>query len=218
MRKKIIFTILILFATVFFYYLSYNFNNNAVNNAHSGNTSKDNTIDITPSPGTEQNSSHLKDKQEIDQEPVTDSKPAEGNEETSPSQEQKKDQNAAKPQPVDPKELEKEIVDKYTAQLQTLKSENLSSLNALVGEAKAEYKKLCDENKESKKISLALKYINKAKALEGQSDSKFKAIVSAMESELKQNKLSTTAVSDTKKQYNEEKSSTRSTLMAKAFK
>ena len=107
--------------------------------------------------------------------------------------------------PVSPKNLEQQIVDKYTSKFLALKNESLSRLNALLSQAKQEYNDTPKNKKSAAKIALGYKYLRLGRNLEKEIDAKFNSILSDMRNELKRNSLPTTSVDEARKVYNNEK-------------
>ncbi|WZL73714.1 hypothetical protein QBE52_02970 [Clostridiaceae bacterium 35-E11] len=121
------------------------------------------------------------------------------------------------PKPLTPKELERQIIAKYTEKLTNLKNKYQGKLNALIAEAKAEYHGLSEEDRKKSKLSLGLKYLKKGKKLEESCDNEFDGIVEQMKQELKKNNLSQDSVKRARDQYAEEKSARRKYLLEKAL-
>jgi uncharacterized phage infection (PIP) family protein YhgE len=114
-----------------------------------------------------------------------------------------------------PEPLESEIVSRYSARFLSLKNESISKLNTLISQGKAEYQNISDSEKMSAKIKLGLKYLSLGQSLENECDAKFNSILKEMETELKNNDLSTTAVKEAQNQYEAEKKARRSALLKK---
>ncbi|PAB59386.1 hypothetical protein [Anaeromicrobium sediminis] len=116
------------------------------------------------------------------------------------------------------KPSEEEIITKYTLAMEGLRIGFEGKLKALMGEARAEYMSYPEEERGSKKISLGLKYLRKANALEDECDNEVEVVLSDLKNELIENEYDTKIVQDMKVAYDTEKSEKRSALMKKALK
>jgi len=101
-----------------------------------------------------------------------------------------------------------DIVKLYEPKIRSLEKSALDKLNTLFASAAEEY---ITQRKEGKvnQTELARKYLQAAVRLENNVDAKFYEILGAMEHELKEHQLSTSVISDIKKEYSKKKSEMR---------
>ena len=109
--------------------------------------------------------------------------------------------------------LEVQIVEKYTAELLALQGEYNGKVDALVSEAKIEYKKLPKAKRNEAKLTLGLKYLQKGSALEAECDSRVEAILMRLQAELSENNLPLNAVENLKTAYESQKNERRGKLL-----
>ncbi len=98
-----------------------------------------------------------------------------------------------------------DIVNLYEPKIRSLENSALNKLNTLYTTAAEEY---ITQKKEGKvnQTELARKYLQAAVRLENNVDAKFYEILAEMEQELKKHQLSTSVISDIKKEYSKKKS------------
>ncbi|PAB59383.1 hypothetical protein [Anaeromicrobium sediminis] len=115
------------------------------------------------------------------------------------------------------KETIEEIINTYTNKMEDLKSSFETKLVNLIEEAKAEYYSYPEEERESKKMSLGLKYLRRANELEGMCDVEVDRILREFKKKLKDNDYDTHVVLEVKNAYDKEKSEKRKELLQKAL-
>ena len=109
--------------------------------------------------------------------------------------------------------VEVQIVDQYTAELLALQGEYNGKIDALVSEAKIEYKKLPKAKRNEAKLTLGLKYLQKGSALEAECDSRVEAILMRLQAELLENNLPLSAVETLRSAYESQKNERRGKLL-----
>lgn len=206
-----------------YWYLSYSSYNQAIGNNPIEVKSQDNSIEISSNIiKNEQNESAtnvVTQTTEVTTQ-TTNTNVNAVNENTQPAAQPKSENQPikeVKPDPVKQEELKNLIVTKYQSSFLSLKNESIGALNSLLSQAKAELNSIPQDKKASSTLSLGVKYLNLGRALESECDSKFYALLSQMEQELKSSGLTTEAVDAAKNQYSTEKSARRKLLMSKAF-
>lgn len=120
-------------------------------------------------------------------------------------------------QELAPEDQEAQILEKYRGVFLSLQSEYSGRINALLGEAKAEYLATPDDKKGEAKWALGAKYLKRGAALESECDARFSAILGQMKLELQARDLPVSGVKAAKKEYQSQKSSRRSAILGKAM-
>lgn len=124
-----------------------------------------------------------------------------------------------KPEEIEviPKDMEAEIVKKYTEIFKNLQTEYEGKIDKLLSQAKSEYLALNKEKRSKQKLKLGFKYLRLGKSLEGECDKRFYFVLEQMKVELKSNSLQSNAAKEAEKQYKSEKSGRQKELLKKAF-
>jgi|GEM_PF-3214147 len=108
-----------------------------------------------------------------------------------------------------------EIKNKYTVKFKNLERTYQGKLMGLIGQAKGEYIAMKKGELEASTISLASKYLKRAKQMESEADAQFYSVLSQMKQELIKQGLSTNLADNAEIEYEQRKKNQRAALMQK---